>query len=301
MTEPASPAIGRMPVGQRQLPGWIVVLRHSLADARMRLGLVLTALVVLLVLVGPAFAPHALDAIVGLPYAAPSHTAPLGTDYLGQDVLSRVLWGGRSVLWISVAATTLGVGLGVVVGLLAGYSRNWLDELLMRPLDVVYAFPQIVLSLLFISMLGPKLWLVVVLVALAWVPGVARVTRGITIEAAGREFVEAAEVLGVPRRRILFGEILPNLTTPLLVEFGLRLTWSIGLVAALSFLGFGIQPPNADWGLMINENRNGLIIQPWAVVVPVCCIAVFTVGTNLMTEGLARTIAGVDRRGGDSS
>jgi peptide/nickel transport system permease protein len=298
MSDPAGSVIGRVARGQRRVPLWVMVLRRSFADGRMRVGLGLTLLIVLLVIFGPLLAPHAPDALLGQPYASPSNTALLGTDYLGQDVLSRVLWGGQSVLWISAAATMLGVGLGVLVGLFAGYSRNWLDEVLMRPLDVVYAFPQIVLSLLFISMVGPKLWLVVLLVALAWMPGVARVTRGITIDTVSKEFVEAAEVLGVPRRRILLKEVLPNLTTPLMVEFGLRLTWSIGLVAALSFIGFGIQPPHADWGLMINENRNGLTIQPWAVVVPVCCIAVFTIGTNLITEGLSRTIAGVDRRGG---
>ena len=135
-----------------------------------------------------------------------------------------------------------------------------------------------------------------VLVAIGWVPGLARMTRGITLEATTREFVQAAEVLGYRRRTILFGEILPNLTTPLMVEFGLRLTWSIGLIAGLSFLGFGAQPPTADWGLMVNENRNGIGIQPWAVLVPVALIAVFAIATNLVTEGFARTMAGIDRR-----
>ena len=131
------------------------------------------------------------------------------------------------------------------------------------------------------------------LVAVAWVPQVARVVRGVTADIAHREYVESAEAIALPRRQILLREILPNVTTPLMVEYGLRLTWSIALVAAVSFLGFGIQQPNADWGLMINENRTGLTIQPWAVVVPAACIAVFAVGTNFVTEGISRAIARV--------
>ncbi len=111
------------------------------------------------------------------------------------------------------------------------------------------------------------------LVALSWVPQVARVARGVTAEVAHREYVQAAEAIGLPRRRILFREVLPNVATPLMVEYGLRLTWSIAVIAAVSFLGFGIQPPNADWGLMINENRVGITVQPWAVVGPALCIA----------------------------
>jgi peptide/nickel transport system permease protein len=269
----------------------------SLRYTRTRVGVGLVGFVVLLALVGPLAAPHAPDALVGLPSQPPSGSFLLGTDYLGHDVLSRVLWGGRSVVWMAFAAATLGVAVGAAVGLLAAYSRSITDDLLMRGMDVILAFPQIVFVLLFVSLLGPNLGLIVVLVALSWVPQVARVVRGITTDIVHREYVESAELIGLPRRRILAREILPNVTTPLLVEYGLRLTWSIALIAALSFVGFGIQPPNADWGLMINENRNILTIQPWAVVVPATCIALFAIGTNLIAEGVARAIAGVDRRG----
>ena len=268
----------------------------SLRYGRTRVGVGLVAFVVLLALAGPLAAPHSPDAFVGTPSQAPSGAFLLGTDYLGHDVLSRVLWGGRSVVWMAFAAASLGVALGAAVGLLAAYSRSILDDMLMRAMDVVLAFPQIVFVLLFVSLLGAKLWLIVVLVAFSWVPQVARVARGITSEVVHREYVESAELLGLPRRRILAREILPNVTTPLMVEYGLRLTWSIALIAAVSFLGFGIQPPNADWGLMINENRLILTTQPWAVVVPALCIALFAIGVNFMTEGFARAIAGIDRR-----
>ncbi len=266
---------------------------RALRSTRTRVGLGLTAAIVLLALIGPFFAPYDPAAVVGIPYSSPSAKFPLGTDYLGHDVLSRVLWGGRSVVWMAFAGATLGVAVGAAIGLFAGYSRSRLDDVLMRGMDVILAFPQIVLILLFVSILGSKLWLIVLLVAVAWVPQVARVVRGVTADIAHREYVESAEAIALPRRQILLHEILPNVTTPLMVEYGLRLTWSIALVAAVSFLGFGIQQPNADWGLMINENRTGLTIQPWAVVVPAACIAVFAVGTNFVTEGISRAVARV--------
>jgi peptide/nickel transport system permease protein len=166
--------------------------------------------------------------------------------------------------------------------------------MIMRSLDVLLAFPSIVLVFLFMSMVGVKLWLLVLLVGTAWIAQVARVTRGITLETVTKEFIDAAELIGIPRRQILIGEVLPNLTSPLMVEYGLRLTWSIGVIAALSFIGYGIQPPNADWGLMINENRSGLLLTPWPTVVPIAMIALFTIGTNLITEGIARTVAGIE-------
>jgi len=273
-------------------------VRRSLRYGRVRFGLGVLLLVILLALLGPLVAPHDPDGVVGLPAQGPSGQFLLGTDYLGHDVLSRVLWGGRSVLWMSFSAATLGVAVGAAVGLLAAYAGTIADDVLMRGMDVILAFPQIVFVLLFVSLLGPKLGLIVVLVALAWVPQVARVVRGITSDIVHREYVEAAELIGLPRWRILTREILPNVTTPLMVEYGLRLTWSIALIAAISFLGFGIQPPNADWGLMINENRNILTLQPWPILAPAVCIGLFAIGTNFIAEGIARAVAGVDRDGG---
>jgi peptide/nickel transport system permease protein len=151
---------------------------------------VVTASVVALALIGPFLAPHAPTDFVGVPYAGPSKGAPLGADYLGFDVLSQVLYGGRSILWMAVTAITLGVSIGVGLGMIAGYTRGLIDDAIMRTLDLQHAFPGIVFVLLFVSMLGPHLWLIVLLVALANVPGVARVTRGITVEAATHDFVK---------------------------------------------------------------------------------------------------------------
>ena len=136
----------------------------------------------------------------------------------------------------------------------------------MRGNDVLLSFPAIIFVLLVVSAIGPKLWLIVLTVGLTHAPRVARVMRGAGQEVVERDFIKAAEVVGEKRWRIVFGELLPNVTSPLLVEIGLRMTYSIGIVAAVSFLGFGLQPPTADWGLMINENRLAIAVQPWARV-----------------------------------
>jgi peptide/nickel transport system permease protein len=194
-----------------------------------------------------------------------------------------------------VAATIVGVGLGLLIGLTAAYAGGIVDEVLMRIADVFMAFPQIVLALLLVAAFGPKLWLIVLTVGISHAPRVARVMRGAGQQVVERDFVKAAEAVGEPRRRIIFGELLPNVTSPLLVEIGLRLTYSIGLIAAISFLGFGLQPPSADWGLMINENRLAVTVQPWGVLLPVLAIALLTIGTNLVTDGVARAAIGIDR------
>jgi peptide/nickel transport system permease protein len=268
----------------------------ALRLGRTRFGVVIVALLVLVALAGPLVAPHSPTEFVGIPNSAPSGDAIFGTDALGRDVLSRFLYGGRTVLWLSAAATLLGMVVGVAVGLIAAYSRNWLDDVLMRANDVLLAFPQIIFVLLAVSALGPKLWLIVLTVGLTHAPRVARVLRGAALEIVERDFVKSAEVVGEKRWRIVFGEVLPNVTSPLLVETGLRMTYSIGLVAGISFLGFGLQPPDADWGLMINENRLSITVQPWAVLLPVIAIGLLTIGTNLITDGLSRALAGIDRR-----
>jgi peptide/nickel transport system permease protein len=276
---------------------WLGILSSASRLTRTRIGLAIVGLMVAIALFGPLLAPHSPTEFVGAPNSGPSGTAIFGADALGRDVWSRFLHGGRTVLWLSLAATVLGIVVGTVVGLVAAYSRGWLDDLLMRTNDVGLAFPQIVFVLLAVSAIGPKLWLIVLTVGATHAPRVARVMRGAGLEVVERDFIKAAEVVGEKRWRIVFGELLPNVTSPLLVELGLRMTYSIGLVAAVSFLGFGLQPPTADWGLMINENRLSITVQPWAVFLPVLAIGLLTVGTNLVTDGVARAAIGLDRGG----
>jgi peptide/nickel transport system permease protein len=272
------------------------LLGDALRLGRTRFGLAIVAVLVLVALAGPLVAPHSPTEFVAVPNSPPSGDAIFGADALGRDVLSRFFYGGRTVLWLAAAATILGIVVGVAVGLIAAYARNWLDDVLMRANDVLLAFPQIIFVLLAVSAIGPKLWLIVLTVGLTHAPRVARVIRGAALEVVERDFVKSAEVVGEKRWRIVFAEVLPNVTSPLLVEVGLRMTYSIGLVAGISFLGFGLQPPDADWGLMINENRLSITVQPWAVLLPVIAIGLLTVGTNLITDGLSRALAGIDRR-----
>ena len=271
------------------------LFRRAFSFTRTRVGLAIVALIAAIALFGPLFAPYPPTAFVAPPYAGPSSVAVFGADNLGRDVLTRFLCGGRSVLALSLASTVLGLAGGILIGLVAAYARGWLDELLMRAMDVLLAFPQIVFVLLLVSSLGPQLWLIVLTVAASHAPRVARVTRGTAQEVIERDFVLSAKAIGEPSWRILGLEVLPNLSSPLLVEFGLRLTYSIGLIAAVSFMGFGLQPPAADWGLMINENRIGIAIQPWPVLLPVVAIGLLTVGMNLITDGIARAAIGIGR------
>jgi peptide/nickel transport system permease protein len=275
---------------------WLGILRNALRLGRTKIGAGIVVLGIAIAVVGPLVAPHSPTEFVAVPNTGPSADALFGADALGRDVLSRFLHGGLSVLWMAAAATLIGVVAGVIIGLVAAYTRGWLDDVLMRASDVVLAFPQIILALLAVSAIGPKLWLIVIVVAVTHTPRVARVIRGAAQEIVERDFIKSAEAVGEKRSRIIFGELLPNVTSPLLVELGLRMTYSIGLIAAVSFLGFGLQPPAADWGLMFFENRLSITVQPWAVVLPVLAIGLLTVGTNLITDGIARAAIGIDRR-----
>jgi peptide/nickel transport system permease protein len=291
---PIPPAGG--PAALRRRP-WLGILAGALRMTRTRIGVGIVTVVLLVAVCGPLIAPYSPTEFVAVPNSPPSSEALFGADALGRDVWSRFLHGGLSVLWMAAAATLIGVVLGVTVGLVAAYARNWVDDVLMRGNDVLLAFPQIILALLAVSALGPRLWLIVLIVGLTHAPRVARVIRGAAQEVVERDFVMAAEAVGEKRTRIIFGELLPNVTSPLLVELGLRMTYSIGLVAAISFLGFGLAPPAADWGLMINENRLSITVQAWSVLLPVLAIGLLTVGTNLVTDGIARAAIGLDRKG----
>jgi peptide/nickel transport system permease protein len=214
---------------------------------------------------------------------------------LGRDVLSRVLAGGWLLLVVAGGATLLGVSVGVMLGMTAAYIGSWIDGLIMRVVDVVLAFPQLVFALLLVSVAGPHIWLIIFAVGVSHAPQVARVVRSASLDVCERDFVKAVELLDEPSWKVMTGEVLPNIMSVVMVELGLRFTYSILLIAGMSFLGFGLQPPTPNWGLMINENRIGLVVNPWAVVVPAALIAVLTVGLNTFTDAIARASLGVDR------
>jgi peptide/nickel transport system permease protein len=276
-----------------QTPG---LLRAAWAFPQAKVGTGLAGVVVLIALLGPWLGPvitgYSTTDFAGKPFKADGIA---GTDGIGRDVLTRFLGGGTTLLLYAVLATALGIVLGALLGMVAGYGGGWLDSVLMRGNDVLLSFPQLVIALLAIAVVGPKGWLLVLVIGLTHAPRTARVARQATVAVRGNDYIRAAEMYAVPRGQILLREVLPNITGPLMVELGLRLTYSIGYIASLSFLGLGIQPPTADWGLMINENRIALVVQPWGVLLPVLAIALLAVGTNLVADSFASAAAGRTR------
>jgi len=274
------------------------VLRAAMGMRRTQVGVFLVVVLVLTSVLGPVFAPHAADAIVGVPNGPPTRGALLGTDYLGQDVLSRFLDGGLSVLVPAFIGALLGVALGVAIGLGAALSDGVVDSVVMRALDVILAFPPIMLALVAVTTTGPSNPILVAVVAVTTAPRVARVARGAAQPVIARDFIASAEALGMPRWRIVVVEVLPNTLSPLLVEGTLRLTYAIGLIASLAFLGLATNPNSPNWGLMIQQNQVALLVQPWGVLLPIVAIALLTVGTGFIGDGVARASAGIDRTQG---
>ena len=247
-------------------------------------------LLVALVVIGPAVAPHSPTALIGPPFAGPSASSPLGTDYAGEDVLSRVLAGGRTVIVFGFLATLLAYLTGGMVGLLAGYRRGWIDAVLMRCMDVLLAFPPIIFLLLLAAGFGNNTAALIIGIAVVHMPGVARIVRAATLEVSVRGYVEAAVARGDRLLTILRRELVPNMAGPLVADAGPRFTVSILLVAAVNFLGLGIAPPTADWALMISENRAGITINPLAVLIPALMIGLLTVSLNTLADAFAASL-----------
>ena len=277
-----------------QPPG---LIRQAMKLRRTQIGITLSLLLIAVALIGPFVAPFGSTEYVDMPNTLSVPGTLLGTDYFGQDVLSRFLFGGRTILILAVIATTIGITLGTTLGLTAAYLRGRYDEIIMRALDVILSFPQVLLSLVVISMFGPSNVLIICTVGLSTTPRIARIIRGAAISVVERDFISAAEALGETRKRVVFAEVLPNVTSSLLVEMNLRLTYSVGLIASLAFLGFTPEPNAANWGLMIQENRVALTEQPWGVILPTVALALMTIGTGLVGDGLSRVSAGIDRGG----
>jgi peptide/nickel transport system permease protein len=253
-----------------------------------RIGLAGTLTMLLVAFLGPAVAPHSPTTLLGAPYQHASSQFPLGTDFLGRDVLSRVLWGGRTVVLLAGIATILGYLVGATIGLTAGNSRGLLDGLLMRLMDLLLAFPPILLLLVLAAGFGADPVALVAGIVLVHVPGVARIVRAAAQEQSTRGYVEAAVARGERTPHIIFHEILPNIWPTIAADAGPRFTVSILLVAAINFLGLGLRPPTADWALMISENGTALTIQPLTILVPALMIAILTISVNLVADAFAR-------------
>ena len=253
-------------------------------------GVTIVVFVVLVAFFGRYFAPYDPNVPVTVPLAPPSSHYWLGTDFLGRDVFSRLLYGGRSVITLAALATGLGYLIGMSVGLIAGFSRSRIDPVLMRSVDVMLAFPPLLFLLVLISGAGTGVEVLVIGVAAIQAPGISRIVRTATLEVSVRGYVEAAIARGERSYAVIVREVLPNIMAPVLVDSGLRFTYSILIIASVNFLGLGLQPPASDWALMISDNRQYIAIQAWAVLAPAAMIALLTIGINLTGDAIARSL-----------
>ena len=250
----------------------------------------------LLAVFGAAIAPypplefHYQDTLAG-----PSQTYMLGTDQFGRDIFSRVLAGTRSIIVIAFGATALGVSVGTLVGLTAGYYGGKIDEAIMRVGDGVMSFPSLLLALLVLTTLGPSVINIVIAVAITFVPRVARIIRSVALDLRTQPFVQAAQARGERAPYIIAREMLPNAIPAIIVESSIRVGYAILIGASLGFLGLGVQPPTPDWGLMIYEGRSMIQASPWLVIGPAIAISTLVIAANLFADGVSRVLDSGER------
>lgn len=276
-------------VAQRSRLG--AVLRGLLATPSSAIGFFIVVFWVACALFWPLFAPFDPDiqdysALLG----NPSRTHLFGTDHLGRDVLSRVLAGSREVLLLAPAATAIGIVGGTIVGLSAAYYGGWFDEILMRMMDAIMAFPFIILVLLILSVLGSSVRNVILVIGLGFIPLTGRVVRAAALSVRRLDYVAAARLRGASSLNIMLTELLPNVTGPIVVESTVRIGYAIFAAASLSFLGLGVPPPSSNWGAMINETHVYLTLNPAIVLAPTLAIGSLVVAINLVADGLRRVV-----------
>ena len=257
------------------------------------IGLVVFIILVVLALAAPLIAPHAAnaqyrDAILVPPYWEEGGRAAflLGTDAVGRDMLSRLLFGARYSLFIGVVVTFLALTSGILIGTVAGYFRGWADTAITRLMDIILAFPSLLLALVLVAVLGPGLTNAMIAIALVQQPHYVRLTRAAVMAEKNRDYVTAARVAGAGNLRLMFRTILPNCTAPLIVQAALSFSTAILDAAALGFLGMGAQPPTPEWGTMLAEAREFILRAWWVVTFPGLAILITVLAINLMGDGL---------------
>ncbi|HEX6960193.1 MAG TPA: ABC transporter permease [Ferrovibrio sp.] len=287
MTDQAATPL--LPARLRRFLRAIALLRES-PVAMIGTGLILFW--VLVAILAPLLAPFDPNATLqpfakpGTAYAAGHGTFWLGTDHLGRDILSRIIWGSRTVLLYGFVATACAYAVGIAMGLAAGYCRGWLDELLSRASDIILSFPILVLYVVIIATIGASGLNIVLAVTFASAPAIMRIVRGLVLEIRERDYVAAAKMRGENAVYIMFVEILPNARGPLIVDACLRMGYVTITIGALGFLGLGLPPPDPDWGGMINEARSMALAFPHMTVLPCIAISSLVLGLNLLADGL---------------
>jgi peptide/nickel transport system permease protein len=257
--------------------------RHRLAQ----IGIVGFIFITIVTVFAPAIAPmDPFEMDFGALKAAPSADHWFGTDDLGRDILSRVIWGGRESLRAGYLAVIIGLAGGVIVGLVTGYVGGWLDDIVQRLVEIVYAFPNILLLLSIVAALGPNLTTIIIAIGFGSIPGYTRLLRGSVIQAKNFEYVTSAKLVGAKSMRIMFKHILPNIIAPILIFGTISLAGAIMMTAGLSYLGLGAQPPSPEWGAALNEGRDYLRIAPWMSFFPGMAVFLAMLFVNLIGNGM---------------
>lgn len=261
--------------------------RRATRSPGLMIGVATMLVVVALALLAPWIAPY--DPNEQDPVAAlmgPSAEHWFGTDFFGRDVLSRVIWGARISLSVGFVATAIGVVVGTVIGVVAGYYGGWIDRLITAATDVMLSFPQLIMGLMLVAVLGPSLGNLILAIAVTAVPAFIRIARGSTLAMRQRDFVDACRALGYSDIRIMFGHILPNILDEVVVLASLWLATAIRTESTLAFIGLGVPPPTATWGSIVREGFDNLLDAPWLSIFPSLAILAVMIGLNLIGDGL---------------
>lgn len=254
------------------------------------IGLILTGAFVFCAVFAQFIAPYPLEAISGGVWEGPSSTHLLGTDTIGRDILSRLIYGGQITIFVALASSIIAFGLGSFLGFLAAVRGGWIDQGLSRIVDLMMAIPSLIVALVVLSVLPLNLTVLILVIGFLDATRVFRLARAVAMDIAVMDYVEAARLRGEGQSWIIFREILPNALSPLVAEFGLRFIFAVLFISTLSFLGLGIQPPLADWGGMVRENKDGLIYGKSAALMPALAIALLAISVNLVADWiLSRT------------
>jgi peptide/nickel transport system permease protein len=259
-------------------------------------GLILTALFLIAAIFAPLIAPYSNSETVGDVWEPASAAYWLGTDNLGRDLLSRMIYGARITLFIAVLATALSFSLGAILGFSAAVFGGWFDTLLSRLVDLLMSIPTLIMALVVLSVLPSNLVTLILVMGILDSTRVYRLSRAVAVDINVMDFVEAAKLRGEGSTWIIFREILPNALSPLVSELGLRFIYAVLFLSTLSFLGLGVQPPDADWGGMVKENKDGIVFGIAAALIPAAAIAALAISVNLVADWVLNRTA--DLKGG---
>lgn len=252
-----------------------------------RIGLALVVFWVAIAIFGPLLAPYPVGAFVDYDvFSGISRSFWLGSDYLGRDVLSRLLWGARYTVFLAFGAALAAASMGTALALIAAIRGGWVDELLSRAMDTLISIPSKIFALVLVAASGSSLGLLLLIPAITYTPGNFRIARALAMNLVNLDFVQVARARGEGPLHIALREVLPNMIHPWLADLGLRFVFIVLLLSGLSFLGLGVQPPNADLGSLVRENMSGLTDGAPAIVIPAIAIATLTVGANLLIDAL---------------